>query len=81
MDTFNDLGFEQIVETSTHQQGRTLDLVLTNKQGHIFNLVVLGQNSVYQLDHFGVKFSLKLKVKLTIKKRKVLNYKKQTGKV
>ena len=76
LDTFSDLGLEQIVETPTHQEGRTLDLILTNKPDHIINLVVLDQHTVCHSDHYGVKFSLKLKVKRIIKKRKVLNYKK-----
>ena len=76
LDTFSDLGLEQTIDSPTHQQGRILDLVLTNKPSQIIKLAVLDQHSVCHSDHYGIKFSLKLKVKAIVIKRKVLNYKK-----
>ena len=76
LDTFSDLGLQQMVNSPTHQQGRILDLVLTNKPSQIVNLVVLDQNSVCHSDHYGITFSFNIKIKSIVMKRKVLNYKK-----
>ena len=76
IDTFNDLGFEQVIGVPTHQHGRTLDLVLTNKTGLIRNVSVLEQHTVCHSDHFAIKIDLKIKAKKLISKRKVYNYKK-----
>ena len=76
IDTFNDLGLEQVVGVPTHQHGRTLDLVLTNKTGLIRNVSVLEQHKVCQSDHFAIQIDLNIKARKLVNKRKAYNYKK-----
>ena len=76
IDTFHDLGLHQLVDQPTHEQGKILDLVLTNKPGLISDTMFLNQHDVCHSDHFGIKFKLNFKVKKTVNKRKVFNYKK-----
>ena len=76
IDLFNDLGLVQLIEQPTHEKGHILDILLTNTVGSVSDLSVLGKNNICSSDHFGIKFSIKTKVKTKITKRKILNYKK-----
>ena len=76
IDTFNDLGLQQLISAPTHEQGRTLDIVLTSKLELIKDVTILNQHDVCHSDHFGIKFKLNFKVKKLVIKRKMFNYKK-----
>ena len=76
IDTFNDLGLQQLVGSPTHEKGRTLDLVLSNKPALIRDVIILNQHDVCHSDHFGITFKVNAKAKKNVNKRKVFNYKK-----
>ena len=76
IELFNDLGLVQLIEKPTHDSGRTLDLLLTNAVGFISNITVLDKDNICPSDHRGILFSLKMKVKAKISKRKMFNYKR-----
>ena len=74
---FNDMGFDQLINEPTHKDGKTLDLLLTNKPELITNVEVLPRNMICNSDHFGIKFNVKLDCKrLKPTKRKIYNFKK-----
>ncbi len=76
LDTFNDLGLEQMIHQSTHQGGRILDLLLTNRPSVVSEVSVLGQHTVCQSDHYAISFQCKTKIHKIIKKRKAFNFRK-----
>ena len=76
VDLFNDLGLVQVIDKPTHDGGRILDLLLTNVVGFLSNIRVLDKDEICPSDHRGIIFSLKLKVRTKISKRKMFNYKK-----
>ena len=74
---FNDLGFDQLVNGPTHEDGKTLDLVLCNSNNIITNLNILPQNYICKSDHNGITLDINLKVKRKkCPKRKIYNFKK-----
>ncbi len=75
-DAFNDLGLEQMIHQSTHQGGRILDLLLTNRPSVVSEVSVLGQHTVCQSDHYAISFQCKTKIHKIIKKRKAFNFRK-----
>ena len=78
LNTFQDVGFTQFITTPTHEDGRILDLLLSDSPlNFISDLHVLEQNKVCNSDHYGITFSLELNVKrIKCPKRKIYNYKK-----
>ena len=76
IDTFNDLGMYQLVSYPTHDKGKILDLILTDKPGLVKDINIFNQHTVCQSDHFGITFKLRVKTKKVVSKRKIFNYKK-----
>ena len=76
VDLFNDLGLTQMINKPTHDKGRILDILLSNLMGSIEKVEVLGKNEICSSDHFGITFSIKMKFRKKVVKRKILNYKK-----
>ncbi|MCP4458099.1 MAG: hypothetical protein GY816_08775 [Cytophagales bacterium] len=76
IDLFNDLGLTQMINKPTHDKGKILDILLSNLMGSIEKVEVLGKNEICSSDHFGIAFSIKMKFRKKVVKRKILNYKK-----
>lgn len=76
VDSFNDLGLQQLISNPTHNRGRILDILLANKPGLVRNILVLSEHEPCHSDHFGIKFTIKVKFKKIVRKRKFLNFKK-----
>lgn len=81
IDTFIDMGFEQVINVPTHTKGNVLDLVLCNKPELLSNIAVSKENLIChttQEDHFVINFDINLKstrkkylnVKFIISKRR-----------
>ena len=66
----------QLICQPTHDKGRILDLVLTEKPGLIKDVDILNQHAVCNSDHFGITFKLRMKTKKIVSKRTIFNYKK-----
>ena len=62
VDSFTDLGLAQCITSPTHCKGKTLDLLLTNSEASIADLVVGEQGSVCKSDHFPISFKINIKV-------------------
>ena len=79
LNTFQDIGFSQLINVPTHDEGRTLDLLLSNSPNFVSDINVLEQNQVCNSDHFAITFSIELSPKRTKStKRRIYNYKKAT---
>ena len=77
LETFDDLNFDQLIETPTHKDDKTLDLLLTNSPQIISNIVVKSCNEVCKSDHFAIEFLLDKNIsRKKPVKRKVFNFKK-----
>ena len=76
IDLFNDLGLTQMINQPTHEKGKILDLLFSNLVGVVENIVVLGKNEICSSDHFGIIFTVKMKFRKKIIKRKIYNFKK-----
>ena len=77
LNSFNDIGFTQLVSDATHEEGRTLDLILSNTINDVANIKILNKNTVCSSDHFAIEFTLNIKVKRKkFPKRKIFNFKK-----
>ena len=77
IDTFSDLGLQQLVFTSTHCKGGILDLVLTNKPQAIQSVNILDSDGGCKSDHFPIILHTKFNVKrMKSTKRKIYNFKK-----
>ena len=76
-----DLGHSQMISEPTHKNGNTLDLLFTNIPDIINKISVLDFNEVCKSDHFGIKFEIKLNVKLKkVAKRQIYNFSKANWK-
>ena len=76
IETFHDLGFEQLIHEATHKNGNILDLLLTNQPGLVSNINIQ-PNGICVSDNISVYFTLNKNVprkKPTI--RKLYNFKK-----
>ena len=72
-----ELGHSQLISEPTHKNGNTLDLLFTNIPELINDITVLEYNEACKSDHFGIKFNIKLDVKLKkTTKRKIYNFSK-----
>ena len=77
IELFNELGFDQLINTPTHRDGNTLDLLCCNQPNIVSNIEILPRNSVCNSDHFAIKFNIKLNCKrLRSQKRRIYNIKK-----
>ena len=77
LDAFNNHDLKQLIQEPTHDQGNTLDLLLSNCPGIIHDVVILNKDAVCNSDHLGIKFKVKICIKrLKIPKRKIYNFKK-----
>ena len=77
LNTFNDVGFKQLVNNATHEDGRTLDLILSNSLNDVSNITILNKNAVCSSDRFPMKFNLNVTVKRKkYPKRKIFNLKR-----
>ena len=68
-----------MISSQTHEQGKVLNLVLTNKPNLIREVIIIDQHDVCHSDHYGVTFKLNVKAKRVINKRKFITIKKLTG--
>ena len=76
VDLFDELGMQQVVEVSTHEQGNILDLLFVSNASFIKNVNVLSKNDVCSSDHFGIAFELTSRAKSKVSKRKIFDFKR-----
>ena len=77
IDSFDELGLDQCILGSTHNKGRTLDLLLTNSKNFITDITVFPDKYLCKSDHYLITFEVKSNVKhKKVTKRKILNFKK-----
>ena len=77
LETFSDIGLAQLIDGPTHNQGRTLDLLLTNVPKMLSGIKILGAGEVCSSDHSAIAFKLNINVKKRVPcKRKIYNFKK-----
>ena len=77
LDSFFELGLEQLINCPTHNKGRVLDLLLTNNSSLVRNSKVLDNGSICKSDHYPITFSIACKVnRLKPPKRKIYNFKR-----
>ncbi len=77
LDSFSNLGLEQLVNDPTHTKGNILDLLLTDRPQLVSDLNVSDSNLPCKSDHFAVSFIIKSKVdRIRTVKREALNFKK-----
>ena len=80
LDSFSNFGLEQIVRTSTHIKGNTLDLILTDKPQLLSDLKVTAINLPCKSDHYNTSFQVNTKIKrIKDPKGRFIILKKQTG--
>ena len=77
VDMFNDFDLKQLISKPTHEQGNTLDLLLSNCPDLLSDIEILNKDSVCKSDHFGIKFKVKsCSKRLKSPKRKIYNFNK-----
>ena len=77
LDSFFELGLQQLINCPTHNKGRVLDLLLTNKRSAVTDIKVLDKKVMCKSDHYPITFSVKCKVnRLKPRKREVYNFKR-----
>ena len=77
IDSFAELGLNQLINEPTHIKGNTLDILLTNFENTIMNVHVKDKNSFCFSDHYPVEFTLKENIRRKKgPKRKFYNFKK-----
>ena len=77
INSFSDLGFTQLVNHPTHNQGNILDVVLTNNSQLITDTVVDSNFLVCKSDHSTVRFNIKSNVRRKKPvKREIYNFKR-----
>ena len=76
LNTFSDLGFVQLVNDPTHNQGNLLDIVLTNNTQLVSDLTVQNDFLLCKSDHFPISFNIKSNVRRKkAPKREMYNFK------
>ena len=63
IDLFNNLGLTQLIQEPTHTKGNILDILLTNYNQSISNVVVKAENKICFSDHMPISFIIKSRVK------------------
>ena len=77
LDSFFELGLQQLINCPTHNKGRVLDLLLTNKRSAVTDIKVLDKEVMCKSDHYPITFSVKFEVnRLKPCKREVYNFKR-----
>ena len=77
IDSFYELGLQQLINSPTHCKGKVLDLLLTNDSSLVRNSKVLKNESICKSDHYPITFSVACKVNhLRPPKRKIYNFKR-----
>ena len=77
LDSFFELGLQQLIETPTHNKGKVLDLLLTNRSPLVRNVKVLDNEIMCKSDHYPITFSVACKInRLKPPKRKIYNFKR-----
>ena len=75
LDTFNNIGLEQLIDKSTHKNGNVLDLLLTNSPGLVKNISIKPRYEVCTSDHFAITFELGPAKRKKTQKRRVYKFK------
>ena len=77
INSFNNLSLVQLIRGPTHKSGNTLDILLSNSEPSIENLLVHDPHSICKSDHFPLTFSIKTSFsRKKTPKRSVYNFKK-----
>ena len=77
IDCFNDLSFNQFINSPTHISGNKLDILLSNSDNSIENISILDPHSICKSDHFPITFKIKKSFsRKKTPKRTVYNFKK-----
>ena len=77
IDSFNGFGLDQCISGSTHNKGRTLDLMLTNSKNFVTEIIVSPDSYLCKSDHYLLTFEVRSNVKRNKAPiRKILNFKK-----
>ena len=63
-----------MITQPTHVKGKILDLLLSNLVGVVNNIVVMEKNDICSSDHCGITFSVKMKFRFKVEKRKIYNF-------
>ena len=80
LNTFSDVGFEQLVTGVTHREGKTLDLILNTSVNDVSNVNILNEHAVCKSDHYAIEFNINIKFKRkATPKCKIFKFKKPTG--
>ena len=58
----SELNHSQLISQATHKNGNILDLLFTNVPELIDNISILEQNQVCFSDHFGITFSITIRI-------------------
>ena len=75
LDLFGNLGLSQLIKEPTHQKGKILDILLTDRTDDIANVSLIDQNQVCKSDHFPISLNIKTKVnRKKIPKREIYDY-------
>ena len=64
LNTFDDVGFTQLIEEPTHIVGNTLDLLCSDSPNMLNNVKVLEHKQVCSSDHFAITFTLMYNITL-----------------
>ena len=78
VNTFCELGLDQIIDCPTHSKGNILDILLTTEPHKVLNLAVLDGNcSICKSDHFIIQFEINYKARRKKPaKRTIYNFKR-----
>ena len=77
LESFSELGLEQLVNSPTHNKGKILDLLLTNSSTLVKDIKVLENTMVCNSDHYPITFSVVCKAnRLKPPKRQIYNFKR-----
>ena len=77
LDEFVQAGLLQLINEPTHIKGNILDILLTNSEQFISDIIVSNIKGLCKSDHYSIKFKISLKVnRKKAAKIKALNYKR-----
>ncbi len=77
LDTFSNLGFEQVIQHPTHIKGNILDLLLTDNPSFLGNVKVNNGWHLSKSDHFPITFNVKFRVaRNKTVRREIYNFKR-----
>ena len=77
VESFSELGLEQLVNSPTHNKGKILDLLLTNSSTLVKDIKVLENTMICKSDHYPITFSVVCKAnRLKPPKRQIYNFKR-----